>query len=143
MGSPHRRLAARKKGRGLRLLKVKMGVILWGKQKYVYGYGEINGSGDPDTSKNNGQLGKIESWIGTNKQWTQRFSYDHIGRLKQSEERRGDTNALTYKQVFDFDRFGNMYRNERVGKGQACVRLSQIQCNPRPSVCADPKVVLS
>ncbi|HMS09798.1 MAG TPA: RHS repeat protein, partial [Pyrinomonadaceae bacterium] len=35
---------------------------------------------------------------------------DHIGRLKETEERRGDTNAISYKQTFDFDRFGNMYR---------------------------------
>ncbi len=79
-------------------------------QKYDYGYGQIDGSGNLDTTKNNGQLARVESWIGTDKQWTQKFSYDHIGRLKQSEERRGDTNALTYKQNFDFDRFGNMYR---------------------------------
>lgn len=79
-------------------------------QKYDYGYGQIDANGDLDTTKNNGQLGKIESYIGANKQWTQKFRYDHIGRLKQSEERRGDTNALSYKQVFDFDRYGNMYR---------------------------------
>ncbi|MBP9664737.1 MAG: RHS repeat protein [Pyrinomonadaceae bacterium] len=79
-------------------------------QKYDYGYGQIDGSGNLDTTKNNGQLAKIESYIGTNKQWTQKFQYDHIGRLKETEERRGDTNALSYKQTFDFDRFGNMYR---------------------------------
>lgn len=79
-------------------------------QKYDYGYGQIDGSGNLDTTKNNGQLAKIESHIGANKQWTQKFRYDSIGRLSESEERRGDTNALTYKQNFDFDRFGNMYR---------------------------------
>jgi len=79
-------------------------------QKWDYGYGEINGSGALDTAKNNGQLGRIESFIGTAKQWTQKFQYDSIGRLKQAEERRGDNDALSYKQVFDFDRFGNLYR---------------------------------
>lgn len=79
-------------------------------QRYDYGYGQIDGSGDLDVTKNNGQLGRIEGYIGAAKQWTQKFSYDSIGRLKQAEERRGDTNALTYKQTFDFDRFGNMYR---------------------------------
>ena len=44
------------------------------------------------------------------KQWTQKFKYDSIGRLSESEENRGDTNALSYKQKFDFDRFGNFYR---------------------------------
>ena len=79
-------------------------------QKYDYGYGQIDSNGNLDTTKNNGQLAKIESHIGTAKQWTQKFKYDSIGRLSESEEKRGDTNALTYKQKFDFDRFGNLYR---------------------------------
>ena len=79
-------------------------------QKSDYGYGQIDGSGNLDTTKNNGQLAKIEAFIGAAKQRTQKFVYDSIGRLKQSEEYRGDTDALTYKQVFDFDRFGNLYR---------------------------------
>lgn len=81
-----------------------------GLQKYTYGYGQIDANGDLDPMKNNGQLARIESYIGTAKQWTQKFTYDSIGRLKQAEERRGDNNSLTYKQVFDFDRFGNLYR---------------------------------
>jgi RHS repeat-associated protein len=79
-------------------------------QKYSYGYGEIDGTGNLVTTKNNGQLGRIESYIGTAKQSTQKFLYDHIGRLKESAEYRGDNNNLTYKQKFDFDRFGNLYR---------------------------------
>jgi RHS repeat-associated protein len=79
-------------------------------QKYDYGFGQIDVNGNLDTTKNNGQLAKVESYIGANKQWTQKFSYDSIGRLSESKEYRGDTNALTYKQKFDFDRFGNLYR---------------------------------
>ena len=80
-------------------------------QKYVYGYGHLDDqTGLPDATKNNGQLSLIESWIGTSKQATQTFRYDHIGRLKESAEYRGDNGSLTYKQVFDFDRFGNLYR---------------------------------
>lgn len=79
-------------------------------QKYNYGYGQIDINGNLDTTKNNGQLARIESYIGTNKQWTQKFKYDSIGRLSETEEKRGDTNALSYKQKFDFDRFGNLYR---------------------------------
>ena len=79
-------------------------------QKYDYGYGQIDSNGNLDTTKNNGQLGRIESYIGNAKQWTQKFSYDSIGRLSEAKEYRGDTNALTYKQKFDFDRFGNLYR---------------------------------
>jgi RHS repeat-associated protein len=76
-------------------------------QKYNYNYGDLDSSG---VLKNNGKLEQVESFIGSNKQWTQNFRYDSIGRLKQTEERRGDTNALSYRQVFDFDRFGNLYR---------------------------------
>ena len=35
---------------------------------------------------------------------------DAVGRLTESSERRGDNDALTYQQTFNFDRFGNMYR---------------------------------
>ncbi len=79
-------------------------------QKYNYGYGQLNGSGVLDQTKNNGQLSQIESFIGASKQWTQKFSYDQLGRLAQSAEYKGSDDSLTYKQVFDFDRFGNMYR---------------------------------
>lgn len=81
-------------------------------QKYEYGYGKTDVViGTVDTMKNNGQLGKIESFIGANMQSSQRFAYDHLGRLKEAREHRGENNSsLTYKQVFDFDRFGNLYR---------------------------------
>ncbi|MBK9438872.1 MAG: RHS repeat protein [Chloracidobacterium sp.] len=80
-------------------------------QKYNYNYGQIDVSnGNIAANSNNGQLAKVESWIGTAKQWEQRFGYDSIGRLKESSEIRGDDLSLTYKQVFDYDRFGNMYR---------------------------------
>ena len=79
-------------------------------QKYDYGYGQIDRNGNLDVTKNNGQLAKIESTIGANKQWTQKFRYDEIGRLDKSEEFRGDNNNLSYYQKFDYDRFGNLYR---------------------------------
>ncbi len=80
-------------------------------QKYAYGYGQINTeTGVIAAGSNNGQLAKIESTIGTAKQWEQRFGYDSIGRLAEAREHRGDTNALSYKQKFDYDRFGNLYR---------------------------------
>ncbi|MCC7307160.1 MAG: hypothetical protein IT173_06330, partial [Acidobacteria bacterium] len=79
-------------------------------QKYDYGYGQVDANGVLQTAQNNGQLGTIESFVGGSKQATQKFRYDHIGRLKESAEYRGDNNSLTYKQVFDFDRFGNLYR---------------------------------
>jgi RHS repeat-associated protein len=80
-------------------------------QKYDYGYGKIDeNTGNLDLTKNNGQLGKIESFIGSQKQATQKFSYDSIGRLSDAKEYKGTDNALTYKEHFDFDRFGNLYR---------------------------------
>lgn len=81
-------------------------------QKYDYSYGTIElGTGTVDLTKNNGQLGKIEGWIGANKQWSQRFGYDELGRLSETREyKQGDDAQLTYKQKFDFDRFGNLYR---------------------------------
>ncbi len=80
-------------------------------QKYDYGYGQIDATtGNLDLTKNNGQLGKIESFVGTQKQATQKFSYDSIGRLSDAKEYKGTDNTLTYKEHFDFDRFGNLYR---------------------------------
>ena len=80
-------------------------------QRFDYSYGQTDvATGSVDATKNNGQLGKIESYIGSNKQASQRFAYDHLGRLKEAREHRGDNDSLTYKQVFDFDRFGNKYR---------------------------------
>jgi RHS repeat-associated protein len=80
-------------------------------QKYDYSYGNVDlTTGTVDATKNNGQLGKVESFIGANKHASQRFAYDEIGRLSESREYRGDNNSLTYKQKFDFDRFGNLYR---------------------------------
>jgi RHS repeat-associated protein len=80
-------------------------------QKYDYGYGKVYlANGTIDATKNNGQLGRIESFIGTEKQSQKRFEYDSIGRLSEAREYRGDNNSLTYKEHFDFDRFGNLYR---------------------------------
>lgn len=79
-------------------------------QKYDYGYGQIDQNGNLDLTKNNGQLSKVESYIGTAKQWTQKFNYDSLGRLSESKEYRGDNGNLSYRQKFDFDRFGNLYR---------------------------------
>jgi RHS repeat-associated protein len=80
-------------------------------QKYDYGYGKVDlATGSIDVMKNNGQLGKITSFIGTTQQSEQRFDYDSIGRLSEAREYRGATNTLTYKEHFDFDRFGNLYR---------------------------------
>jgi len=46
-------------------------------------------------NKNKEQLGRIEGYIGTAKQWTQKFSYDSIGRLSEAKEYRGDNGTLS------------------------------------------------
>ncbi len=95
-------------------------------QQYDYGYGKVDlATGAIDATKNNGQLGRIESFIGTQKQSQQRFDYDSIGRLSESREYLGATNTLTYKQKFDFDRFGNMNR-------KAANNGTAVQSNPLP-----------
>ena len=94
-------------------------------QRYNYNYGDLDASSN---LKNNGKLEQIESYIGSAKQWTQNFRYDSIGRLKESAEKRGDTGALTYKQVFDFDRFGNLYR--KVGSNPTTAQQNPIPYTP-------------
>jgi YD repeat-containing protein len=65
-------------------------------QQYDYGYGEFNtSSGAVDTSKNNGQIGKIDGTIGTTPQWNQGFSYDELGRLSNVTEHLGSTMTTT------------------------------------------------
>jgi RHS repeat-associated protein len=85
-------------------------------QRYGYAYGEVTqSSGSVDTSKNTGQLARIQGFIGgttssPTKQWEQRFSYDSLDRLETGGEYRGDTSALSYKSKFSYDRFGNRFR---------------------------------
>ena len=81
-------------------------------QKYDYFYGKVDlASGSIDLLQNNGRLAKMEAWIGSAKQWSERFGFDELDRLSEIREyKQGDNSHLTYKQVFDFDRFGNLYR---------------------------------
>ena len=85
-------------------------------QRYDYAYGEVNQStGSVDTSKNTGQIARIEAFIGgtsssPTKQSQQRCSYDSLDRLETGGEYRGDTSALVYKSKFSYDRFGNRFR---------------------------------
>lgn len=59
-------------------------------QKYDYFYGTVDlSTGSVDAAKNNNQLGKIEGGIGTDKQWTQKFKNDELGRLKEAAEYNG------------------------------------------------------
>jgi hypothetical protein len=88
-------------------------------QKYDYSYGQVDlATGTVDAATNNGQLSRIESFIGSQKQWSQRFAYDALGRLKEAREyKAGDNSQLSYKQIFDYDRFGNLYRKSASNPG--------------------------
>jgi RHS repeat-associated protein len=79
-------------------------------QRYEYKYGQVNAGGTVDETKNNGQIGRIEGFIGASKQWQQRFSYDSLGRLSQASEYRGDNSQQSYLINYDYDAFGNRYQ---------------------------------
>jgi RHS repeat-associated protein len=81
-------------------------------QKYEYKYGNVNADGTVDETKNNGQIARIEGFIGTAKQWQQRFSYDSLGRLSQAGEYRGDNSQQSYSLNYDYDSFGNRYQHQ-------------------------------
>ncbi len=58
-------------------------------QRYSYSYGEVTqSSGSVDTSKNNGQIARIDGFINgaSPKEWDQRFTYDELGRLNVAAE---------------------------------------------------------
>ena len=79
-------------------------------QRYEYKYGRVNTDGSVDETKNNGQIGRIEGFIGTVKQWQQRFSYDSVGRLTEASEYRGDNSQRSYLINYNYDLFGNRYQ---------------------------------
>ncbi len=79
-------------------------------QRYTYSYGATDmATGAVDAQKNTGQIGRIESFVGGQKQWDQRHKYDELGRLDLAAEHLG-TGALNYRSDFDYDRYGNRYR---------------------------------
>jgi RHS repeat-associated protein len=98
-------------------------------QRYEYKYGKLNVDGTVDETKNNGQIARIEGFIGTSKQWQQRFSYDDLGRLTQSSEYRGDNNQQSYLINYGYDQFGNRYQylaNNQGALGYVAVEDSDI-----------------
>ncbi|MEK6280518.1 MAG: RHS repeat-associated core domain-containing protein [Acidobacteriota bacterium] len=83
-------------------------------QRYDYLYGQTNQStGIVNTVNNNGQLGRVDSFIAETKQWDQRFTYDALGRLSQAAEYRGDNGAQSYQAHYDYDRYGNRFQYQQ------------------------------
>ena len=97
-------------------------------EQYNYAYGQVDlSNGAVDASKNNGQLAKVESYFAENsqntKQWEQRFGYDELGRISQVQEHLGSNiGTQTYKHKFNYDRFGNQYRNGNEQSGAVLPR---------------------
>ena len=87
-------------------------------QRYEYRYGRVNtATGEVDATKNNGQVGRIEGFVGTQKQWQQRFSYDSLGRLSSAGEYRGDNGGQSYLLNYDYDVYGNRYQKSSRNTG--------------------------
>ncbi len=82
-------------------------------QRYDYLYGKVDqAGGSVDTTKNNGQIGRIDGYINAAKQWDQRFTYDSLGRLSQSAEYQGN-GSQTYQAHYDYDRYGNRFQYQQ------------------------------
>ena len=95
-------------------------------QQYDYGYGQFNTTtGAVDTSKNNGQLGKINATIGTTAQWNQGFNYDQLGRLTNVVEYQGSSmSTQTYAQSYGYDRYGNRTQSANATLGLLSIASS-------------------
>lgn len=101
-------------------------------QRSDYFYGQATQSnGSIDVSKNNGQIGRVDSFISGTKQWDERFTYDSLGRLSQAAEYLGGDNAqLTWQAHYDYDRYGNRYQyQQNVNLGFTTVLTSDVDTN--------------
>jgi hypothetical protein len=106
------------------LTLAKNGAIL---QKYQYTYGQI-ASGSVDTTKNNGQLAQVESWIGTEQQYRQQFTYDTLGRLTESVEKYGTSLGSTaYDVKYKYDVFGNRQQRQSDNSGNTAITQKWVE----------------
>ena len=114
--------------RRLQASQVKLSLGSTVLQQYDYGYGEFNtSSGSVDTSKNNGQIGKVTGTIGTTTQWNQGFSYDELGRLSNMTEHQGSAMTTSnYSQSYTYDRYGNRFQTANTTLGLQTVSSSEI-----------------
>ena len=114
--------------RRLQASQVKLSLGSTVLQQYDYGYGEFNtSSGSVDTSKNNGQIGKVTGTIGTTAQWNQGFSYDELGRLANVTEHQGSAMTTSnYSQNYAYDRYGNRSQSANTTLGLQAVSSSEI-----------------
>jgi len=99
----------------LQASQVKLSINGSEKQRYDYWYGTVTqSSGTVDTSKNNGQIGRIDATINgsSTKEWDQRFVYDELGRLSiAAEYRQGIGGTPTWQTKYTYDRWGNRFQS--------------------------------
>ncbi len=82
---------------------------LW---KLKYEYGEINSSGDVDTTKNTGNIARLTtSFSGLSNPFVQTFKYDSLYRLVEAKEKSGANE--NWKELFSYDRYGNRIGYEK------------------------------
>lgn len=114
--------------RRLQASQVKLTLSSTVLQQYDYSYGAFNtSSGDVDTSKNNGQIGKVLGTIGTTAQWNQGFTYDELGRLSNVTEHQGNSmSTQTYSQGYTYDRYGNRFQSANSTLGLQAISSSEI-----------------
>jgi YD repeat-containing protein len=86
-----------------------------------------------DETKNNGQIAQIDAKIGTQKQWTQKFEYDSLGRLSSARENYGVDSTRSYLVNYDYDLFGNRYQYQSRNGGNP---FSQFELIPVASLTA-------
>lgn len=89
---------------------------LW---KNNYEYGEIDATGNLDTSKNNGNIARqTTNFGGLNQPFVQSFRYDSLSRLTEAKEMSGTTQ--TWLQNFGYDRYGNRtgFNQQKIGEAQ-------------------------
>lgn len=79
--------------------------------KIEYEYGEIDGSGNLDITKNNGNVARQKITVpavGSSQGFaaTQSYYYDELNRIKSAVETEG-ASQTNWQQVFKYDRYGN------------------------------------
>jgi RHS repeat-associated protein len=108
--------------------QVKLALSSTTLQQYDYGYGGFNtSSGAIDTTKNNGQIGKVTGTIGTTAQWNQGFTYDELSRLSNVTEHQGSAmTTQTYSQGYTYDNYGNRRQSANATLGLQAISSSEI-----------------
>ena len=85
---------------------------------FDYKYGLYNPATNAvDASKNTGQIGQIDGFIGSAKKWQQGFTYDTLGRLSTARELRGDNGQSSYTINYQYDLFSNRYQKQAQNGG--------------------------